>query len=537
MGLLSKIGVNRVRELTAFFPVRLGFEQPLRDALSGTLDHNRLDRIGSMHTARWVILPRLEYEAPAEQGQAPEPVLLFATSFDGKLDTHLVELACVLRTEVESIWRNCVGFRSGCTPGEFRDYVKAHATKSVFFLRDQEEASARFILDSRGVKERFRKLVIDNQNSRRSGQGALESLENFARGEGVWYPVPIIRELERPPKGELREIRLTVGLARRRLLRDYYALRANPAETAIATRGAHAKSHGCLDATFEVNPDLDPEYRKGILENQKNLFDAKIRFSNGSEEIQADKVGDGRGMAIKLYDVGGRRVQDGHVDERRSHDFLLVSSENFFCRDVRTYRIFRAFRDMEGPLGTILAGLFLLARPRQFLNLAKVLFSKTHDLLDTEYHSMTSHLWGSANAVRISARPVEPSGYKRSWWFRRRRPDYLREVLRGRLDESTGEAAVFELAIQVTDDPELVEDPTRQWKSQKRAVLGWIRIQPQTFDTPERERECEHIAFNPWNVHEAHQPLGGMSRVRLAVYHASARLREQLNDGGEGRPS
>lgn len=34
------------------------------------------------------------------------------------------------------------------------------------------------------------------------------------------------------------------------------------------------------------------------------------------------------------------------------------------------------------------------------------------------------------------------------------------------------------------------------------------------------ERRCESLSFNPWHALAEHRPLGGMNRLRRAVYAA-----------------
>ena len=44
------------------------------------------------------------------------------------------------------------------------------------------------------------------------------------------------------------------------------------------------------------------------------------------------------------------------------------------------------------------------------------------------------------------------------------------------------------------------------------------------------DRDCERLAFNPWNGLKAHQPLGSLSRARAAVYKASELARKDLHE-------
>jgi hypothetical protein len=43
-----------------------------------------------------------------------------------------------------------------------------------------------------------------------------------------------------------------------------------------------------------------------------------------------------------------------------------------------------------------------------------------------------------------------------------------------------------------------------------------------------RDRDCECLAFNPWNGLKAHQPLGSLNRARWAVYNGSESVRKDI---------
>jgi hypothetical protein len=76
-----------------------------------------------------------------------------------------------------------------------------------------------------------------------------------------------------------------------------------------------------------------------------------------------------------------------------------------------------------------------------------------------------------------------------------------------------------------------IEDPVVEWpegKSPYRKVAT-IYIPVQEFDTPEKNAAVEDLSFTPWHCLPEHRPLGGINRVRKAVYQTIARLRRDLN--------
>ena len=56
-----------------------------------------------------------------------------------------------------------------------------------------------------------------------------------------------------------------------------------------------------------------------------------------------------------------------------------------------------------------------------------------------------------------------------------------------------------------------------------------IAIPAQEFDTPARNTFCENLSFNPWHAVEDHRPLGGLNRIRKAVYEEIAVYRHAMN--------
>jgi hypothetical protein len=76
-----------------------------------------------------------------------------------------------------------------------------------------------------------------------------------------------------------------------------------------------------------------------------------------------------------------------------------------------------------------------------------------------------------------------------------------------------------------------VEDASRPWVAadDMQMSLARIEIPLQLFSTAERDCDCENMMFNPWNTLPEHQPLGGLNRMRVAVYIASTRVRHCLN--------
>lgn len=109
-------------------------------------------------------------------------------------------------------------------------------------------------------------------------------------------------------------------------------------------------------------------------------------------------------------------------------------------------------------------------------------------------------------------------------------PDYLRMTLRKRLTQDI----VFDFQVQVRPASDLagkidteIEDACFEWKEPTHPFVSvaTITIPAQNFETDERRALCESLTFTPWHGIVEHRPLGGINRLRLAVYEASTRFR------------
>ena len=100
-----------------------------------------------------------------------------------------------------------------------------------------------------------------------------------------------------------------------------------------------------------------------------------------------------------------------------------------------------------------------------------------------------------------------------------------------------GSAFRFSMRVLPNPGPAEVEDASREWRGPavREIELARLEIPMQHFDTEANFLLGQKLSFNPWNCLPEHRPLGGLNRMRLAVYLASARARHLLNLAGTGR--
>lgn len=278
-----------------------------------------------------------------------------------------------------------------------------------------------------------------------------------------------------------------------------------------------AKGVACLKADFHV-PDTLPETLQQGLFAQPGHHRAYIRFANASTTDDRDK--DFRGMSIKVFDVDGESLwgEDG------VQDFLLNSYPALFAGTPAEFAGFvQATRDNALWRFFIKPGnwdsLWIVFKGRERIS----------SPLDIRYWSTTPYRFGpdKSVAVKYSTRPCSTV---RSDMPDDPGPDYLREAVARHLDKAP---ACFDFMVQFQKDAEAmpIEDASVIWDESASPfqTVARITIRDQAFTTDEALASCERQTFNPWQSLRAHQPIGGINRVRRAVYSELATFRMEQN--------
>ena len=148
--------------------------------------------------------------------------------------------------------------------------------------------------------------------------------------------------------------------------------------------------------------------------------------------------------------------------------------------------------------------------------------------VDNRYFSAPPSCSGVEAVMKFSAKPVAPAAGEVKDISD---PDYLRAGLLKRLTGPAVRDVVFEFQVQVRSKADLagkieaeVEDACFEWDEAKYpfVTVATITIPPQNFVDASK---CEDQIFTPWHGVKEHQPLGGINRLKLEVYKASATFR------------
>lgn len=353
--------------------------------------------------------------------------------------------------------------------------------------------------------------------------------------------------VESIPQGEKEKIAKVVDLTFQQLRNRY------PNQQPVK-RGVHAKDHGCVKAEFRVVDGLADEYRIGLFSEPGRRYDAWVRFSNAATLVLPDdtldesgkRVPGSRGMAIKLLGVSGTPLIPPHG--ALTQDFLMVNHPVFAFANVEDYEV----------LSTVLADPANNENPKNFFAIqfakqgaAAARAKRTLEIVgkiraadvssgafqpqprspvDCRYFSGAPFMFGSNAVIKFSATPVDPNLENPT---ETNDPNYLRKALVQRLQVREGaRSVVFQFQVQkrsITDlkVEEDIEDACTEWPEAKYpfVTVATLTIPPQEFDTEERRLACENLFFTPWHGISELRPLGGINRMRKAVYEASSALR------------
>ena len=297
-------------------------------------------------------------------------------------------------------------------------------------------------------------------------------------------------------------------------------------------RDAHAKAHGCVKAQVKVLEDLDPSLRQGVFKTPGQTWQAVMRLSNGNAYPQFDSIRDARGMAIKLQDVPGAQLMPSQQG-RAEQDFVMFNHPNFFVSDVAEYR-----QNIAAQAdGKKVLAFFLSWDPRSwqvrhlFIALA-TLAPAPASPTQTTYYSVSPYKFGAANAkFRVAPDTDNCPAYdlpKQNQEL----PNFLRNALAQQLSTDRMPACfVLQIQRQNANRYMPIEDTSIEWKASDAAfqTVARITVEPQDFDTPSQNLACDNLSFNPWHGLEEHRPIGGINRLRKAVYDSVSQYRHARN--------
>ncbi|MDB5387290.1 MAG: hypothetical protein JWM11_2936 [Planctomycetaceae bacterium] len=345
-------------------------------------------------------------------------------------------------------------------------------------------------------------------------------------------PIPFADHGEIIPVDEIDDIR-QVLIAVETLLRRKYE------KTGLRQSDVHVKAVGCAKGEFRVLPNLPEELTQGLFSRDRT-YSALVRFSNSASQVQPDWIPDGRGLALKVFDVEGEMLPSDKP-EVRAQDFIMLNHPVFFARNVK-----------------------------EFLRVEQVLVAADENPLAVAKGALTGGDWNPLNwhwreavtAVQIAGHlPVHPASntYYSAAPIRfgkyvakyRIRPasvppeTFLEVVNRLRLEANAlslmleetlkSQQLLFEFQVQLRTSTETmpIEDASAEWPESESPfrTVAVLLLPRQEIGGPMEKQACKQLSFNVWNALAEHQPLGGINRLRKDAYRVSSAWRHLSASG------
>lgn len=345
-------------------------------------------------------------------------------------------------------------------------------------------------------------------------------------------PIPFRADLEQVPADEhdtIRELNETMTTILERVAAD----------EGHAYRSVHAKSHGAIAAKLTIADALPEEYRQGIFAHS-GVHEAILRISTNPGDVLDDAVSVPRGLALKVLNVEGTRL-DGSAQDK-SQDFVLINGPAFAAPDaaefLKTLKMLAKTTDraewgkklVSKILQGVDKGLTATVGPSATIRTLGGA-PNTHPLGET-YFSQTPYRFGDYVA-KIQLAPVSDDLTKLEGQTidTANRPDALSEAVDATMRDSH---ARWELRVQLCRDLDAhpIEDATVEWDEQVSPFVTVATVEARAqpgYTKPRAEQVDDHMRFSPWIGVEAHQPLGSVNRARKSSYEHSAEFREKFN--------
>lgn len=306
-----------------------------------------------------------------------------------------------------------------------------------------------------------------------------------------------------------------------------------------AIRSVHAKSHGILHGTFEVLGGLPPELAQGLFATPKT-YEAVMRLSTTPGDILHDSVSTPRGIAVKILNVPGERL-DNDADST-TQDFIAVNGKQFNASSAKAFlknlKLLAATTDRASWLkeiaSKVLRGvegvLEAVGNPSAAI-IALGGQQEVHILGESFYGQLPIRYGNYVAKFAIVPASEELRALTGTELDVDAEPDALRTAVSNYFG---GNQAVWEFQVQLCSDVNemSIEDATAVWDEEKSPFITVARLTAPmqvSWKGEATERENDSLGFRPWNALAAHRPLGSIMRMRKLAYKQSQDFRSSRN--------
>jgi catalase len=305
-----------------------------------------------------------------------------------------------------------------------------------------------------------------------------------------------------------------------------------------AYRPVHAKSHGLLVGTLQVDADLSEPLAQGLFREPKS-YPVILRFSTNPGDLLADSVSSPRGLAIKVLNVQGEMLPSHSGNT--TQDIVCVNAKAFgtanaagFLQQVKLLdktleypeSVKQAVSTVARGANTILRAVGIHSGPldnlgHPYTHILGETFSTVAPIRYGGYVAKLAIVPVSANLKELTGKHIDAGhGFNPL-------EDAVREFF-------AGNTATWEIQAQLALDLEAtpIEDASVPWPEDQTPYqrVATLTVSPQESYSDARQVFIdEHLSFSPWHALAAHRPLGGIMRARRNAYEEAQRYRAARN--------
>ncbi len=312
------------------------------------------------------------------------------------------------------------------------------------------------------------------------------------------------------------------------------------------TRAVHAKSYCGLKAKFEIIDNLPKEYAQGLYA-KPGIHDAVIRFSNAAAGVDADRrLGLGQGLAIKIFDVPGKKLTPGEED-CTTFDYALVNGPIFFTNDLADYGYLSKLNfELNSYLGDGLLGKgklvfnWLTKYGKEFPNAEgvrtlnafrklAVIPPKNAWLYDYFSQGVCRH-GDYMGKIRVTPTEASAAKIKRADIHLFTEDEAIRPAI---IEEIQEHDYQFNVQIQLCRNlkKQPIEKLTQEWKESDAPFVTVATLTVPCQDVPQdgNVKAIEDLTFTTFRCLEENRPIGVIQNSRLQAYKTSSDTRHEMN--------
>jgi hypothetical protein len=266
-----------------------------------------------------------------------------------------------------------------------------------------------------------------------------------------------------------------------------------------------------------------------------------MRLSTIPGDILPDSVSVPRAMAVKIIGVEGERLEGSENDV--TQDFLLINGPAFGASTPKKFlsvlRLLAGTTDRVEWLKKVLSGfmrqvqrILVAVTGKQSATVATLGGQPETHILGETFYSQAPLRYGDFIA-KIAVAPISPelTALTLAPLNVNGVPNGLRKAVVEFFKKNGG---VWEVRAQLCTNLELmpIEDAAVVWPEgiSPYQPIARITVKPQVAWSKARSAAVDDgMSFSPWHGLAVHRPLGGIMRVRKAVYEMAKRLRAEKN--------